>query len=194
MGYLETVAVEDDGAGAPVPHAGAMGQPARISISAASRAACVGGSVRRGERVRVLPSGKESTVARIVTKDGDLERAVAGQSITLTLDRRDRRQPRRPASRRADSPPGIADQFEATIIWMSEDEMLAGRPYLLKIGAKTVGVDDRRAEVQGQRQHARAPGGEDAASERDRRLQPQSRPADRVRPLRRRTATPAASS
>ena len=87
----------------------------------------------------MLPSGKESTVARIVTKDGDLDRAVAGQSITLTLD------DEIDISRgdmlvAADSPAGIADQFEATIIWMSEDEMLPGRPYLLKIGAKTVGA------------------------------------------------------
>ena len=47
--------------------------------------AIVGGAVRAGERVRVLPSGKESTVARIVTQDGDLERAIAGQSVTITL-------------------------------------------------------------------------------------------------------------
>ena len=62
--------------------------------------------------------------------------------------------------------------------------MLPGRPYLLKIGSRTVGATARHAQVQGQRQHARAPGGEDAASERDRHLQPQSRPDDRVRRLR----------
>ena len=89
--------------------------------------------------MRVVPSGKESTVARVVAKDGDLDRAVAGQSITVTLD------DEIDISRgdmlvAADSPPEIADQFEATIIWMNEDEMLPGRPYLLKIGAKTVGV------------------------------------------------------
>ena len=92
-----------------------------------------------GDRVRVLPSGKESTVARIVTKDGDLDQAVAGQSITLTLnDEIDIS--RGDLISTADSPPGIADQFEAALIWMSEDEMFPGRPYLLKIGAKTVGA------------------------------------------------------
>jgi bifunctional enzyme CysN/CysC len=99
----------------------------------------VGGVVRAGERVRVLPSGKQSTVTRIVTKDGDLAQASAGQSITLTLsDEID-------ISRGdlicgTDAPASVADQFEATLIWMSEEEMLPGRPYLLRIGAKTVGV------------------------------------------------------
>ena len=99
----------------------------------------VGGSVHRGDRVRVMPAGNEATVARIVTKDGDLERAVTGQSITIVLGEEI------DASRgdmlvAADSPPGIADQFEAVIVWMGEDEMLPGRQYLLKVGAKTVGV------------------------------------------------------
>ena len=99
----------------------------------------VGGALNAGERVRVLPSGKQSRVVRIVTKDGDLERAVAGQSITITLeDEID-------ISRGdlicgADSAAGVADQFEATLIWMSEEEMLPGRPYLLRLGAKTVGA------------------------------------------------------
>src|SRR5690606_32100914 len=44
------------------------------------------GVVRKGDRIRVLPSGRESRVARIVTADGDLESAVAGQSVTLTLE------------------------------------------------------------------------------------------------------------
>jgi bifunctional enzyme CysN/CysC len=138
MGYLENVSVDDD----------VESRPFRMAVQWVNRpnldfrgfsGRVLGGSVRRGDRVRVLPSGKESVVARIVTKDGDLVRAIAGQSITLTLaDEID-------ASRgdlfaNAESPPGIADQFEATIIWMSEDEMLGGRPYLLKIGAKIVGV------------------------------------------------------
>ena len=99
----------------------------------------VGGALNAGERVRVLPSGKQSRVVRIVTKDGDLERAVAGQSITITLeDEID-------ISRGdlicgVDSAAGVADQFEATLIWMSEEEMLPGRPYLLRLGAKTVGA------------------------------------------------------
>ena len=103
----------------------------------------VGGAARPGDRVRVLPSGKESTVARIVTQDGDLERAVAGQSVTLTL-RDEIDISRGDLLCSADAPAGIADQFEATIVWMSEDEMLPGRPYLLKIGGQDRRRDRRR--------------------------------------------------
>jgi bifunctional enzyme CysN/CysC len=95
------------------------------------------GSVRPGDRIRALPSGQKSRVARIVTKDGDLDEAVAGQSITLTLEDEidiSRGDMIAAASDRA----GIADQFEATLIWMAEEPMLPGRPYLLKIGTKTV--------------------------------------------------------
>jgi bifunctional enzyme CysN/CysC len=99
----------------------------------------VGGAVHPGDRIRVLPSGKESTVTRIVTKDGDLDSAVAGQSITVTLGE-EIDISRGDLLVAADSPAGIADQFEATVIWMNEEEMLPGRPYLLKIGARTVGV------------------------------------------------------
>jgi bifunctional enzyme CysN/CysC len=92
-----------------------------------------------GERVRVLPSAKESVVGRIVTQDGDLDRAIAGQSITITL-RDEIDVSRGDLLCSAESPASVADQFEATVVWMSEDEMLPGRPYLLKIGAKTVGA------------------------------------------------------
>jgi bifunctional enzyme CysN/CysC len=99
----------------------------------------VGGTVRPGERIRVLPSGKESTVTRIVTHDGDLEAAVAGQSVTVTLaDEIDIS--RGDVIAAAEAPPELADQFEAKVIWMSEEPMLPGRPYLLKIGARTVGA------------------------------------------------------
>jgi bifunctional enzyme CysN/CysC len=95
------------------------------------------GAIRPGDRVRVQPSGKESHVARIVTQDGDLEVAVAGQAVTLTLaDEVD-------ASRgdlisAAESPAEVADQFEATVVWMDDQPMLRGRSYLMKIGPKTV--------------------------------------------------------
>jgi len=98
-----------------------------------------GGTVASGDRVRVLPSGRGSTVARIATMDGDRERAVAGQSVTLVLaDEID-------CSRgdvivAAAEPLEVADQFEASLVWMSEEEMLPGRSYLLKIGAATVGA------------------------------------------------------
>ncbi len=95
-----------------------------------------GGVVRPGDAVRSLPSGRQSRVSRIVTQDGDLESAVAGQSVTLTLeDEID--VSRGDVLATADSPPGVADQFEATIVWMHADPMLPGRAYLMKIGAKT---------------------------------------------------------
>ena len=138
LGYLETVAVDDDTADGPFrmpvqwvnrPNLDFRGFCGRI----------VGGSVRPGDPVRVLPAGTTSTVARIVTMDGDLDEAIAGQSVTITLtDEID-------ASRgdvicAGDSPAEVADQFEAHVVWMHEDAMLPGRPYLMKIGARTVGV------------------------------------------------------
>ena len=95
------------------------------------------GRVRPGDRVRILPSGRESRVARIVTKDGDLPLAVAGQSITLTLaDEVDCSRGDVIAS--ADDPAEVADQFETTIVWMAEEPLLSGRSNRLKIGPKTV--------------------------------------------------------
>ncbi|MBV8237645.1 MAG: sulfate adenylyltransferase subunit CysN, partial [Sphingomonas sp.] len=95
------------------------------------------GTVSPGDRVRVLPSGKTTEVARIVTLDGDLDRAVAGQSVTLTFaDEIDCS--RGDVIATADAPPEVADQFEATIVWMADEEMLPGRPYWLKLGTQTV--------------------------------------------------------
>ncbi len=97
------------------------------------------GSVRPGDRIKVLPSSRESTVDRIVTMGGDLDEAVAGQSVTLTLkDEID--VSRGDVIAQAASPPEVADQFEATIVWMDDEAMLPGRPYLLKLGARTVGA------------------------------------------------------
>jgi bifunctional enzyme CysN/CysC len=95
------------------------------------------GTVKPGDAIRVLPSGKTSGIARIVTLDGDLEEAVAGQSVTLTFaDEIDCS--RGDVIAAADAPVEVADQFEATLVWMAEQEMLPGRPYWLKIGAQTV--------------------------------------------------------
>ena len=95
------------------------------------------GSVKPGDAVRILPSGRTSTVARIVTYDGDLAEARRDQSVTLTLaDEVD-------CSRgdvivAADAPPEVADQFQATIVWMDQEELLPGRAYWLKLGTQTV--------------------------------------------------------
>jgi bifunctional enzyme CysN/CysC len=95
------------------------------------------GSVKPGDAVRVLPSGKTSTVARVVTFDGDLDQASAGQSVTLTLaDEIDCS--RGDVLAVADDPPEVADQFEATLVWMSDEALLPGRPYWLKLGTQTL--------------------------------------------------------
>ncbi len=95
------------------------------------------GVVKPGDPVRILPSGRTSRIARIVTMDGDLDNAQAGQSVTLTLtDEVDIS--RGDVIAAADQPCEVADQFETTIVWMGEDELLAGRSYWLKIGARTV--------------------------------------------------------
>jgi bifunctional enzyme CysN/CysC len=96
-----------------------------------------GGTIRQGERIRVLPSGRESTVARIVTADGDLKQAVAGQSVTLTLSS-EVDVSRGDVIAAGDAPPQVASQFEATIVWMHDEPMLQGRAYLMKTGARTV--------------------------------------------------------
>ena len=97
----------------------------------------VSGSIRVGDTLRVQPSGRTSQLTRIVTYGGDLESASVGQSVTLTIaDEID-------ISRgdllvKADEPADVANQFEATVVWMSESPLLRGRAYLLKIGNKTV--------------------------------------------------------
>jgi bifunctional enzyme CysN/CysC len=139
IGYLETVEVDDDLAG----------RPFRMPVQWVSRpddgfrgfaGTVVGGVLRPGDAVRAVPSGRRSTVDRIVTSDGDLDVAVAGQAVTITLaDEID--VSRGDVLAAADSAPGVADQFEAHIVWMGEHEMLPGRPYLMKIGARTVGLN-----------------------------------------------------
>jgi len=92
------------------------------------------GSVKPGDAVRVLPSGRTAKIARIVTADGDLKRAVAGQSVTLTFDS-EIDCSRGDVITAANAPCEIADQFQATIIWMSDTPLYPGRRYALKIGA-----------------------------------------------------------
>jgi bifunctional enzyme CysN/CysC len=94
------------------------------------------GAVRRGDALRVLPSGRTSSVARIFTGEGEAHDAVAGQSVTVTLtDEID--VSRGDVLAAANSPPAVANQFEATVIWMHDDPLLQGRAYLLKIGTMT---------------------------------------------------------
>ncbi|HQT53489.1 MAG TPA: sulfate adenylyltransferase subunit CysN [Phenylobacterium sp.] len=138
MHLLETLPVEDD----------LQSRPFRMPVQWVNRpnldfrgfsGLISTGVIKPGDKIKALPSGRESTVDRIVTFNGDLDQAVAGQSVTLTLaseidiSRGD-------VISIADSPPPVADQFEATVVWMDDEAMLPGRPYLLKIGTRTVGA------------------------------------------------------
>jgi bifunctional enzyme CysN/CysC len=136
MEWLETVEVEDV----------RQTQPFRLAVQWVNRpnldfrgftGVVSSGTIRPGDRLRVLPAGKESQVARIVTQDGDLAEAVAGQSVTLTLaDEIDIS--RGDVLSDTSDPPGVADQFETTLIWMGEEPMLPGRSYWLKLGTQLV--------------------------------------------------------
>ncbi|WP_010217695.1 sulfate adenylyltransferase subunit CysN [Sphingomonas sp. PAMC 26621] len=105
------------------------------------------GTVRPGDAIRVVPGGKTSTVTRIVTLDGDLDQAVAGQSVTLCLaDEIDCSRGQVIAA--ADAPPETADQFEATIVWMDDTPLVVGRSYWLKLGTQTVSATVREPKYQ----------------------------------------------
>ncbi|MGO1246487.1 MAG: sulfate adenylyltransferase subunit CysN [Oceanisphaera sp.] len=137
MEFLETVEIND---------AHMQSAPFRLPVQWVNRpnldfrgfsGTITSGVVKPGDRIRVQPSGKESEVARIVTYDGDLEQAIAGQSVTLTLkDEIDIS--RGDVISIAQAPAETADQFESTLVWMNEAALLPGRPYLLKVGTQTV--------------------------------------------------------
>ncbi|HEX8127353.1 MAG TPA: sulfate adenylyltransferase subunit CysN, partial [Allosphingosinicella sp.] len=117
------------------PDSGFRGYAGRIS----------GGTVRPGDEIVILPSGRRSRVERIVTFDGDLDRAVDGQSVTLTFaDEVDCSRGEVIAS--AESPPQVADGLVASLVWMSDEALAPGRSYWLKIGASTVSATVSRVE------------------------------------------------
>ena len=93
------------------------------------------GSVKPGDAVRVLPSGRQANIARIVTGDGDLEQAVAGQSVTLTFTQ-EVDCSRGDVIADASDPPQAADQFEVTLVWMDDEPLVAGRGYWIKLGTQ----------------------------------------------------------
>ena len=95
------------------------------------------GTVKPGDAVRVLPAGTTSTISRIVTLDGDLDEAQAGQSVTLCLaDEVDCSRGNVIAA--AAAPPEVADQFEASLVWMSDEALIPGRGYWLKLATQSV--------------------------------------------------------
>ena len=98
-----------------------------------------GGSVQPGDHVAILPSGRTTTVSRIITMDGDLDEAGANQAVTLVLGE-EIDVSRGDVLAAAEARPEVADQFAAHVVWMSEQPLLPGRPYLLRLGTATVGA------------------------------------------------------
>ncbi|PZO91084.1 MAG: adenylyl-sulfate kinase [Sphingomonas sanxanigenens] len=145
--HLETVPVDQD-ADAARPFRMAVQWVNRPDLDFRGFAGLIdAGTVQPGDPVRILPSGRTSSVARIVSADGDLPAARAGQSVTLTLaDEVDCS--RGDVIAAAGDPPEAADQFEATIVWMSDEAMLPGRAYWLKLGARTVSATMRAPKYQ----------------------------------------------
>ncbi|KQM91842.1 MULTISPECIES: sulfate adenylyltransferase subunit CysN [Sphingomonas] len=139
LAHLETVPIDVDARQA---------QPFRLPVQWVNRpdldfrgfaGMVASGTVRPGDSVRVVPSGKTTTVARIVALGGDLTEAVAGQSVTIVLaDEVDCS--RGDVIAAADAPPEAADQFLATIVWMSDTPLVPGRNYQLKLGTQVVGA------------------------------------------------------
>ncbi|MBP2512245.1 sulfate adenylyltransferase subunit CysN [Sphingomonas sp. PvP018] len=139
LAHLETVPIDVDARQA---------QPFRLPVQWVNRpdldfrgfaGMIASGTVRPGDSVRIVPSGKTTTVARIVALGGDLTEAVAGQSVTIALaDEVDCS--RGDVIAAADAPPEAADQFLATIVWMSDTPLVPGRGYQLKLGTQVVGA------------------------------------------------------
>ena len=137
MAHLETVALDNDADQA---------KPLRMAVQWVNRpnldfrgfsGQIATGTVHPGDAIRVLPSGKTTTIKKIVTLDGELPEAVAGQSITLCFnDEIDCS--RGDVIAAADNPPEVADQFESTIVWMADDALVPGRSYWLKLGTQMV--------------------------------------------------------
>ena len=138
LGHLEQVVIEDRDAGRPFRMPVQWVNRPNLDFRGFS-GLVTSGTIRPGDTVRVLPSGRTSRVTRIPGFDGDAPSATAGQSVTLLLaDEID-------ISRgdllcAEDEPAGLGDQFEAHVIWMHDLQMVPGRPYLAKVGTCTVGV------------------------------------------------------
>ncbi|MCG5498215.1 sulfate adenylyltransferase subunit CysN [Ectothiorhodospira variabilis] len=147
MGYLETVEVDEE----RLQHT-----PLRMPVQWVNRpnldfrgftGMISSGSVKPGDAIRVQPSGKTSRIKRIYTYEGDLEQAIAGQSVTLLLeDEIDIS--RGDVISGVDAPAETADQFETTLVWMHDQPLLPGRPYLLKLGTQTVSATVSQVKYQ----------------------------------------------
>ena len=137
MAHLETVALDNEAD---------QTKPLRMAVQWVNRpnldfrgfsGQIASGTIHPGDAIRVLPSGKTSTISKIVTLGGELDEAVAGQSVTLCFtDEVDCS--RGDVIATADNPPEVADQFESTIVWLADEALIPGRAYWLKLGTQMV--------------------------------------------------------
>ena len=138
MDHLESVPIEQEPAGGPfrmpVQWVNRPNQDFRGFAGVVSS-----GSVSVGDRLVALPSARTSTVRAIVNGFDETPRAIAGQAVTVVLSE-ELDVSRGDVLVAASERPSVADQFEATIIWMSEQPMLPGRSYLFKTTTQTVGA------------------------------------------------------
>ncbi|GAB3445840.1 sulfate adenylyltransferase subunit CysN [Insolitispirillum peregrinum] len=134
--FLETVQVDKD----------VSNRPFRLPVQWVNRpnldfrgyaGTIAAGTVKPGDSITVLPSGRSSTVTRVVTMDGDLPQGVAGQAVTLTLaDEIDIS--RGDVLVSSEAPASVSDQVAAHLVWMSDTALLPGRQYLLRVGTAQV--------------------------------------------------------
>ena len=137
MAHLETVALDNEAD---------QTKPLRMAVQWVNRpnldfrgfsGQIATGIVHPGDAIRVLPSGKTSAISKIVTFGGELDEAVAGQSVTLCFaDEIDCS--RGDVIATADNPPEVSDQFESTLVWMADEALIPGRAYWLKLGTQLV--------------------------------------------------------
>ncbi|HEU4820688.1 MAG TPA: sulfate adenylyltransferase subunit CysN [Qipengyuania sp.] len=130
----------------PVEAAGDAAAPFRMPVQWVNRpdldfrgfaGLIAAGTVRPGDAVRVVPSGRTSTIKSVASFGGELSEAVAGQAITLTLDD-EIDCSRGDVIAAAGDPPQTADQFEAALVWMDDEDLRPGRGYWLKLATQTV--------------------------------------------------------
>jgi bifunctional enzyme CysN/CysC/sulfate adenylyltransferase subunit 1 len=148
--YLEGVAVEDTTRIAPFRYPVQWVNRPNLDFRGFS-GFISGGNIRPGDIVRILPAGRDTRVARVVTYDGDLESGVSGQSVTLTLAEEI-------DVSRGDmlcspvSPAKVGDRLEAQILWLVREPLVVDKTYLLKIGAKitaaTISAVNARIEIE----------------------------------------------
>ncbi len=136
LGHLETVNVEADKSAIPLRVlVQSVLRPDRDSRLYAGFIA--GGSLHQGDSIQVALSGVGGKVSRIVVAGEDRDRATAGESVAVGLDRHID-VTRGDTLVTPDHRPQVTDQFEAHLIWMSEQPLLPGREYLLKVGVRSV--------------------------------------------------------